>query len=145
MSTVRGSTLFALLVSITIQPSRADDTSTCYNPGSDKDERIAACSRLIALNPKNTKAYFNRGSGYADKREDDQAISDYNQAIQLDSTFDPAYSYRGNSYLRKGDYDRAISDFKEVIRLDPSNAFVSVTYYRLGNAYYYKGGDMPRT
>jgi tetratricopeptide (TPR) repeat protein len=87
---------------------------------------IAACSRLLALDPKSIGAYNNRGNAYKSKGEYDRAISDYDQAIRLNPKLAIAYHGRGNAYNSKGDYDRAIADYNRTIRLDPkfANAYV---------------------
>jgi hypothetical protein len=55
----------ALLVAIVIQPATADDTSVCLSGAG--DDAIAACSHLIAENPKSPVAYNGRGTAYGNK------------------------------------------------------------------------------
>jgi hypothetical protein len=46
------------------------------------DVAIAACSRLININPRNVFALVSRGIAYKDKGDLDHAISDYSDAIR---------------------------------------------------------------
>jgi tetratricopeptide (TPR) repeat protein len=46
------------------------------------DEAIAACSRLLAADPKDALAYAGRGIAYNRKGNYDRAISDFDQAIR---------------------------------------------------------------
>ena len=105
---------------IATAPAAADDRDTCDNGKG--DDAIAACSRLIGRNPKDTGTYNNRGLAYYRKGDHDRAIIDYDQAITLDPKYALAYSNRGLAYTDKGDYDRAIADHVQAVKLDPSLA-----------------------
>ena len=48
------------------------------------DEAIAACSRAIALDAKNAKAYYNRGVAREATKDTEGAAQDFQKAIQLD-------------------------------------------------------------
>jgi tetratricopeptide (TPR) repeat protein len=125
----------AMMIATAVQPATADDRSVCaaYRTGA---EAIAACSRLLELNPKNVVAYSNRGKGYRDKGDYDRAIADFNQAIRVGPKYALAYYYRGLAYNAKGDYDRAIADFNQALRLDPR---LANAYNDRGIAYHHKG------
>jgi hypothetical protein len=45
----------ALLVAAVVQPATADDISICEQATG--DDAIAACTRVVALNPKNPSVY----------------------------------------------------------------------------------------
>jgi tetratricopeptide (TPR) repeat protein len=95
-------------------PAAADDISTCASKAG--DDAVAACSRLIARNPKSPVAYKNRGVAYSGKGDYDRAIADYDLVVRLAPTEAAAYYDRGSVYGRKGDYDRAISDFDRAVK-----------------------------
>jgi tetratricopeptide (TPR) repeat protein len=122
----------ALLVATAIQPAAADDASVCGSGIG--GEAIAACTRILALNPKSAEAYNNRGNAYDRKGDYDEAISDLNQAIQLDPKNTVVYNNRGYAYNGKGDYHQAISDLNQAIRLNPKYAYAGRGY-----AYCHKG------
>jgi tetratricopeptide (TPR) repeat protein len=119
-----------LLLSFAGAPAWADDRSTCYKGTG--EHAIAACTRVLAHNPKDADIYYNRGNAYKNQklqgvgpemwRDYDRAIADYSQAIRLDPKYAVAYINRGISYEAKGDNDRAIADYDQAIRLDPKDA-----------------------
>jgi tetratricopeptide (TPR) repeat protein len=115
-------------------PAGADDHQACR--GLNRDEALAACSRLIARSPKDADAYNNRGLAHSARGEYDRGIADFDRAIQLDPRLAAAYNNRANAYRSKGDYDRAIADYSRAMRLDPKNA---VAYDGRGNALNRKG------
>jgi Tfp pilus assembly protein PilF len=115
---------------ITIMSAAADDRQTCDR--SRGEEAIAACSRLINLNPDDAHAYTGRGNAYLAKADYDRAIVDFDQAIKLDPKFALSYYDRGVAYSRKADYDRAIADFDQAILLAPK---FSPAYNGRGGAY----------
>ena len=119
-----------LLVATAVRPATADDRSVCGTGTG--DEAIAACNRLLALNPKDVTSYNNRGNAYFRKGDYDRAIVDYDRAIWLDPKYAFAYNNRGNAYSGKGDYDQAIADTNEAIRLDSKFA---EAYNNRGEAY----------
>jgi len=86
--------------------------------------------------PKDAKAYFNRGLAYDDKGQYDQAISDYSKAIELNPRLADAYNNRGNAYKNKGQNGQAISDYSKAIELNPR---LADAYYNRGNSYDDKG------
>lgn len=77
------------------------------------DSAIEAYTNGIALDPNDTKAYYNRGLAYRKKEQYDRAIEDYSKAIALDPNDADAYYNRGLAYKEKGQYKMAISDFKK--------------------------------
>jgi tetratricopeptide (TPR) repeat protein len=106
-----------LMIATAVQPAIADDRDTCETGTA--DEAIAACSRLLALDPHDTFARNNHGNAYFRNGDYDRAIADYDQALTLDPKLSAAYNGRGNAYTGKGDYDRAIADYDQTIRLAP--------------------------
>jgi Flp pilus assembly protein TadD len=123
----------ALLVTA-VQAATTNDRSICAQRAG--DEAIAACTRLLAINPRSAVAYNNRGNVYYRKGDYDRAISDFHQAIRLDRRYTPAYVNRGLAYNDKGDYDQAIVDYNEAIRLDPR---LANTYINRGVVFVEKG------
>nr|WP_263490393.1 tetratricopeptide repeat protein [Mesorhizobium sp. CA15] len=87
----------------------------------DWDGAIADYGEVIALDPKQTSAYFNRGTDWSNKGDDDRAIADFNMAISLEPSDSQAYSSRGSAFLHKGKVDAAILDFQQAIEADPGN------------------------
>jgi tetratricopeptide (TPR) repeat protein len=124
-----------LTLGAALAPALADDADTCRKASG--DDSIAACSRLLARNPKDADAYYSRGYAYEwRKGEHDRAIADFDQAIVLNPKYARAYADRGFSYEHKGEWDRAIADYEQAIQLDPK---LVVAYTRRGSAYDHKG------
>lgn len=64
----------------------ADDRATCAQRG--HEDRIAACSRLIAKSGgRDAVAFDNRGAEYGDKGDYDRAISDFSEAIRINPKY----------------------------------------------------------
>ena len=95
---------------------------------------IAKYDGDIRLNPKNYKAYINRGLAKQNLGKFQDALCDYDEAIRLDvecSVVSVAYYNHGNVKSVLGKFQDAISDYDEAIRLNPE---YSVAYNNRGNA-----------
>jgi DNA-binding helix-hairpin-helix protein with protein kinase domain len=141
----------ATLSRTTNDPALVDQTTnsakgflTYYNQGNtysklgDYEGAIDNFNQALRLNPKNAKAYVNRGnaryeiaqhSGDPDKQYRG-AIEDFNKALRLNPDQTEAYVSRGHvryiiaQYSKdpNKDYKAAISDFNQALRRDPNNA-----------------------
>ena len=82
--------------------------------GAKEDENFKAIddyTRAIELDPKDTKAYYNRGLAYSNLRQYQKAIDDYTRTIELDPKFATiAYYNRGTVYDELRQYQKAIDD-----------------------------------
>jgi len=99
------------------------DWTTCK--GSDADQAIAACTRLIASGITGVDlgwAYFNRAFNHGRKGEGPAAIADNTEAIRLKANVVYAYNNRGSWYLSGGNLDAALRDFNDAIAADSSAA-----------------------
>jgi hypothetical protein len=91
--------LATLLPSLLAAPAMAEESkadSKACDGSINWDVRIAACTRLIA-NPEADKegrayALFNRGFGWAQKRDFDRAIADYTASINIDAKSEHVFS-----------------------------------------------------
>ncbi|MBI4232355.1 tetratricopeptide repeat protein, partial [Candidatus Peregrinibacteria bacterium] len=103
-----------------LEPSRKDT----LQPLVDHIKILAKCDEAIALNPKDSKAYFFRGiekfspGSYSDYKG---AIADFDKAIELDPNFADAYTSRGLTKHVLKDYKGALADYDKAIKLDPNN------------------------
>lgn len=79
--------------------------------------------QVIATNPQESHAYFNRGFVYSSLGEFDQALADFTQALKLDPQMGEAYVNRGNVYLQLGDDQQAIADYEKALTINPNDAF----------------------
>src|SRR5215475_14961592 len=85
-----------VLVATVVRPASADDARVCGQAAG--EDAIAACTRMLALDPNNAVAYVNRGLAYAGKKAYDRAISEFDQAIRIDPKYVMAYNNRGLTY-----------------------------------------------
>ena len=73
----------------------------------------------ISLDPKCSKAYYDRGLAYARKGDSDRAIADLDAALRLSPESPCYYEVRGTIRIRREDYGAGIADLHTAIRLDP--------------------------
>ena len=89
-----------------------------------------------ATSPTPAITEYNKGLGFAERKDWDTAIACYSEAIRLKPDWPAPYYNRGNAYDEKGEYDAAIKDYSEAIRLTPDYA---MAYNGRGKAYGLKG------
>lgn len=98
---------------------------------------ILAYTGLLDLNPKNPKAYNDRGLAFIGQGDFDNAIADLSILIELVPDNERAYINRGVAYTKKGLFDKAIEDFSHAIALAPENVpaykYRGLVYEKLGN------------
>ena len=89
---------------------------------SDPEEAIAGFDQVLSLNPKNLKAYGNRGYAKAKRGDHQGAIADYDNVLELDPNYAKAFVNRGVAKAKLGDHQGAIADLDKAIDLDPHDA-----------------------
>src|SRR5262245_53526331 len=99
----------SLVIAALSQPAVAEAKRDCLSHKSE-EQRIKACSAIVARAPTDAAAYDSRGTAYRLKGDLDLAIADYTKVIELDPTRAAAYNSRGLAYASKGDYARALAD-----------------------------------
>jgi tetratricopeptide (TPR) repeat protein len=70
----------------------------CLGEKKEYDRAIQDFDEAIRLNPKNTLAYYWRGTVWSYKQSCDKAISDYDVAIRLNPRCVEAFAYRGYAF-----------------------------------------------
>jgi tetratricopeptide (TPR) repeat protein len=88
---------------------------------SDLAAQIAACSEAISKNPRDGKAYRQRGLLKARMHRYDEALHDFERTLKLTPNDAHAYGLRGLIWAKKGDRSRALADFDQAIHLAPQN------------------------
>jgi tetratricopeptide (TPR) repeat protein len=103
----------------------------------EQKEAIGAFTKVIELDPKNEKAFYNRGETYRNLGNLQLAIRDYDRAIELHPKDARLYGTRGIAYGSLGDHPQAIKDYDKAIELDPKDAEIyvarGISYRKLGN------------
>jgi hypothetical protein len=90
----------------------------------DLKRQIADRSNAIARNPRDSRAYRDRGLFHARMHGYDQAMADLDKALSLDPTDAHAYGLRGLVWEKQGNTVRAIADFDKAIKLSPGSAHI---------------------
>ncbi|MFN8496577.1 MAG: tetratricopeptide repeat protein [Anaerolineae bacterium] len=98
----------------------AEAPSAAAEPTADASQTatIASLSDIIARDPTNAQAYFDRAEMYRDQGDYQSAIPDYTRATLLLPGYAPAYSGLANCYLDSGDSVRALENYNKAIELD---------------------------
>ena len=86
---------------------------------SDYAKALADYTEAVRIDPKNSKAYNNRGLVYQARGDIDRAIADFNEAQRLSPKTTSVYVNRGTLYARQSEFDKALADFSEAIKIDP--------------------------
>jgi Flp pilus assembly protein TadD len=94
---------------------------------SDRAEEI--WRKVLKIEPKNAKAYYNLGNALYGQKKFDQAIAAYQKAIQLNPNDASGYVGLGNALDDQKKFDQAIVAYQKAIQLDPKYASA---YYNLG-------------
>lgn len=84
------------------------------------EKTIVDTTKVIQINPKDAKAYYDRASAYGVLGNSKQSIEDFTMAINLCPTCG-GYIGRGYEYGKSGDSQKAIYDFKMAVQLGPGN------------------------
>ncbi len=74
-------------------------------------------TKAISANPKNAKAYNNRGIVYYELEDYQSAVNDYTRALSIRSNNLGSIINRGVSYSRMKDYKNASEDARRACRL----------------------------
>jgi len=85
------------------------------------EQAVAPCNEWVTREPRNSRAYLERGIVFLNHWKMDAAIDDFTRAHQLDPASPWPLADRGISYAWKNDQDRARSDFAVVRKTDPLN------------------------
>jgi TPR repeat protein len=127
---------------LTIKPNLAEaDLNFCRDAlGAQKwQQAVALCTKAVERDPKDARAYTNRGVAYLERYQDDKAKRDFDEAVRLDPDLPQALLNRAMVHFRRGDYQRAISDLDQAIGAKPNE--ISEYYYERGFALYRLGKD----
>jgi tetratricopeptide (TPR) repeat protein len=84
-------------------------------------------AKVLELDPKNVRAYYQLADLNSLKHDNAAAILDYTKAIELDPKNPFSYSGRGIVEEAAGDHAAAIADFDKALALDPKSTNVYMT------------------
>ncbi|TAK46571.1 MAG: tetratricopeptide repeat protein [Saprospiraceae bacterium] len=98
-----------------------DECFEYFNSG-DLERTIVCLTQVIELDPKNVRAFSNRGAVKIELCRYESALSDFDRAIEIDPNFAQAFSNRGNAKFNLHHYESALSDFDRAIELESNDA-----------------------
>ena len=121
-------TVFFLAASV---PTPADDASTCVlHGGSDNYAIVSACTRLIARNPNDARAYYVRGLIYAIRvpTNPQEAVVDLSRALEIggiDKFEDVVSLYysRMQANIQLNYFKSALADTDSLLATKPTSTF----------------------
>ena len=73
----------------------------------DSKKALKYLNQAIFINPKNFKAYNDRGIAKMNLGQSQQAINDYNQSIKVNPNYAKAYNNRGIAKMNLGQHEQA--------------------------------------
>lgn len=96
---------------------------------------LHAGQRAVALNPKNSDAYFYLSYAYRFNHQTEKAITACETAIDLNPNDDHAYTCLGIALVTAGRFAEALPKLQKSFRLNPRTPQISARYFILGQAY----------
>lgn len=116
---------FSLSEAQDAQARRAELLALCQQRGKPTEERVTACSEVIAMAGADTDiridGLINRGLQLEALGRDREATVDYSTIIELDPGHALAHFNRANVLERLGDFDRALADYTRAIEIDATD------------------------
>lgn len=106
--------------------------ATVYYQMGDEVATLNVCNDIVAIDPKDGMAYYNRGSIYSNMGMYEKALQDLNQTIELLPDYASGYNNRGLVHEKMEHYQEALADFGEAIKIEDS----PIAYYNRGNTYF---------
>ena len=86
------------------------------------EQAIVCFTRVIEVEPNNTRALMGRGVAYAALKRYDEAILDYTRVIEIDAGIAEAYIRLADVYIETGDTEEAEKTLRSGLASLPDNA-----------------------
>jgi lipoprotein NlpI len=100
------------------------------------ERALSLADQAVALEPKNARTHFLRGTANESLRRHADAIADFTKAIDLDPKLADAYQHRGSEHFKLGHIEPSIADFDKYLELKPE---LTPGHWQRGISYYYAG------
>jgi superkiller protein 3 len=98
------------------------------------DAALEAFERAIALNPRDSRPFFDAALLYASRNNLDQALDRYQRGLAIDGRNETAQFNYGRLLLLKGWLEKAEKTFRRVLEINPRDAGARVELSRLALA-----------
>lgn len=108
----------------------------CYNELDEFEKAVSYHDRAIAADPRNYKAYVNRGISYRLQGDFAKAKESYNRALEIEPDYAELYASLGALAIHQGEFEEGVQHLERAIRLDPqvavAHANLAVGYASVG-------------
>ena len=94
-------------------------------------DAIPRFDRAVAIWPRDSNAYFQRGLAHQNLNQFDRAMPDFDRAVEYDPALAHAYDAEGVIYRSRGDFTRAMQAFAKAIEISPD----AEAYFERGQTY----------
>ena len=84
-------------------------------------EALDMLDKVIAAEPTNAVAVFQKAAIQDHAGKGDEAIAGYKKAVEIDPNYSAAWYELGVIAYNKGDYNGALAAYQNVVRIDPNN------------------------
>lgn len=108
------------------------DEAVQYLKNGKHAESVEAFTQVIVADPKNQRAYYNRGIAYFSMNDFVRADADFTRVIQMQPKDTSAYLFKGLIRYNQKDFEGAIREYTNAINNGPNYA---TAYYNRGIAY----------
>ena len=85
------------------------------------EETIAAFDKILELNPKDDKAWFNRGFALRRLERYEEAVASYDKSLAINPNDDAAWFYRGNTLEELERYEEAVASYDKSLAINPND------------------------
>jgi tetratricopeptide (TPR) repeat protein len=107
-----------------------------YSVSGNPQQALSDYNKALELNPKYTRAWYNRGNWYYDIQDYQKAISDFTEAVKLGYNSPSLFVNRGLSYAAINQHELAIADYSKSLSINQNQPDVFVNR---GNSYAISG------
>jgi tetratricopeptide (TPR) repeat protein len=111
-----------ILVSLTGAGPFADIPNSCSNNTynlNKSDEAIKSYEKTIKINPKDSKAWNNKGLALYNLNKSNEAIKAFDKAIEINSQDSDAWYNKGITLAKLGKFDEAIKAYVKATEINP--------------------------
>src|SRR5204863_31512 len=84
-------------------------------------EAMPDFARVVELNPKESRAYLERGSCHETLGRDDLALADYSAHLQMEPSSFSGFERRAAVEFRMRQYDAALADYVQALAIVPDS------------------------
>lgn len=100
------------------------------------DEAIDCYTKLLDIEPENSRIYYELGHLYVNKRDIINSVNAFTLALEKDGENAFYHNSLAFALIQAEQYDDAIEHYKEAINLNPDNEWTAIVCQALGSLYH---------